>query len=235
MIAVIPARGGSKRIPRKNVAPFFGHPMVAYTIAAARRSALFRHVVVSTEDDEIARIARRYGADVAIRPAHLATDAAGLVEVAEHALHEFGRGDDLAFCQLMPNCPLRRADDILRHWAAFSEAERSFQISVVPFRVVYPQWSLRAAPDGVGSWAYGENLGASQELASLVCPTGAIWWMRLDAFRAQRRFYGEPFHVELMDANRGIDIDTPEDLELAELIVRGLRDRDHADPLEGCA
>lgn len=234
MIAVIPARGGSKRIPRKNVAEFFGHPMVAYAVAAARNSGLFRHVVVSTEDDEIARIARRYGAEVAVRPPDLATDAAGLVEVAEHALGEFGRDDDVAFCQLMPNCPLRRAGDILAHWAAFSRGDRDFQISAVPFRVVYPQWSLRTAPNGTGSWAYGENLGASQDLPSLVCPTGAIWWMRLHAFRAQRRFYGEPFHVEVMDANRGIDIDTPEDLTLAELIVRGLRDRDHTDPLEAC-
>lgn len=234
MIAVIPARGGSKRIPRKNIMSFFGHPMIAYTIAAARNSGLFRHVVVSTENHEIAAVARAYGAEVAKRPPELASDSAGLVEVAVHALSEFGARDGEAFCQLMPNCPLRRASDIHAHWEAFADGQRKFQISAVPFRVVYPQWSLAIAGDGTGSWYYGENLGPSQELPILVCPTGAMWWARWADFLAQRRFYGRPFHVQVMDANRGIDIDTPEDLELAELLVRGLRDRYGVDPLEPC-
>jgi CMP-N-acetylneuraminic acid synthetase len=234
VIAIVPARGGSKRIPRKNIAPFFGHAMLAYAIAGARNTGLFKHVVVSTEDEEIARVARECGADVSIRPPELATDAAGLVEVAEHVLAGYAARDDDAFCQLMPNCPLRRAADIRAHWEAFSSGDRRFQISVVPYRVVYPQWALAAAADRTGSWYYGENLGPSQALPELFCPTGAIWWARVSDFRTQRRFYGRPFHIEPLDANRGIDIDTPEDLEFADLLVRGLRDRDGVDPLEPC-
>lgn len=232
VIAIIPARGGSKRIPRKNIVPFFGQPMLAYAIAAARHTGLFDHIVVSTEDPEIGEVARTYGAEVAVRPPHFATDAAGLIEVAEHALRAFGVSEGDAFCQLMPNCPLRRADDIRSHWQAFERAGRKFQISVIPYRVVYPQWALASTDDGIGSWFYGENLGPSQALPELFCPTGAIWWARWADFRIQQKFYGKPFHIEPMDANRGVDIDTPEDLAFADLLVRGLRNRDGANPLE---
>jgi CMP-N-acetylneuraminic acid synthetase len=236
MIAVIPARGGSKRIPRKNLAPFFGQPMLAYAIAAARHSALFDRVIVSTEDAEIEAVARACGAEVINRPQALATDDAGLPDVAAHALDQLGVKDGDAFCQLMPSCPLRRAEDIRAHWEAFERGRRAFQISVVPYRMVRPQWAIAVAPDGAGRWASeGDQARSQAHLPELVCPTGAIWWARAADFRAQRAFYGVPFHVERMDADRGMDIDTPEELALADLIVRGLRSRDSRDPLEACA
>lgn len=234
MIALIPARGGSRRVPRKNIIPFFGHPMLAYTIAAAQHSGLFSRIVVSTEDAEIAAVASDYGAETVWRPDDLADDRASLVDVTLHALTELraGRDADQAFCQLMPNCPLRRGSDIVSHWRAFNDHRRSFQISAVNFRSAYPHWSLDVDDEGKGQWFFGENLIGSQDLRRLVCPTGAIWWARTRDFIEQRRFYGSPFHVEMIDANRGLDIDTPEDLELCEVIARGLRDRDGVDPLE---
>lgn len=234
MIALIPARGGSRRVPRKNVLPFFGHPLIAYTIAAARNSRLFTEVVVSTEDPEIASIARAYGAQVLQRPAALADDKTGVVDVALHALGELrARGTaPAAVCNLMPNCPLRRSGDIREQFARFEQQGRLFQISAVEFRGVYPHWSLAVDEQGRGRWFLDGNLRRSQDLPPLVCPTGAIWWARADALEKQRQFYGEPFHVALMDANRGLDIDTPEDLAFADVLVRGLRDRDGADPLE---
>ncbi len=231
MIALIPARGGSKRVPRKNVLPFHGHPMLAYTIAAARNAGLFTLVVVSTDDGAIAEVAEAYGAQVLWRPSSLADDRATLVDVGLHALKALP-AEGRAFCQLMPNCPLRRSEDVRAHWQAFESARRLFQISAVPFRGVYPQWSLLVEEDGRGSWAFGERLTVSQELAPMLCPTGAVWWADREAFLAQRRYYGTPFHVMPMDADRGIDVDTAEDLRLADLLVRGLRDRDGASPLE---
>jgi CMP-N-acetylneuraminic acid synthetase len=207
--------------------------MIAYTIAAARNSALFSRVLVSTEDPEIADVSRSYGGEVVERPPELADDTVTVVDVALHALEFAMRSGTrpAALCNLMPNCPLRCSGDIALQWAAFTPA-RSFQISAVPFRGVYPQWSLALGADGEGRWFFGEALKPSQQLPRLVCPTGAVWWVRVDELLKQRRFYGDPFHVEPMDADRGLDIDTDEDLVLADLLVRGLRERDRSDPLE---
>lgn len=234
MIALIPARGGSKRIPKKNILPFFGHPMLVYTIAAAKNSQLFSRIIVSTEDEEIAKVALLHGAEVFERPLELAGDHVMVGEVAEHILSQLMgvSGEPEAFCQLMPNCPLRRSFDIQRHWEVFHNEERTFQISVIPFRGAYPQWSLLPEENGRAQWFFKETLIRSQDIQWLVCPTGAIWWARTGEFLKQRSFYGDPFHVELIDANRGLDIDTEEDLELAELIVRGLSSRDEFNPLE---
>ena len=235
MIALIPARGGSKRVPRKNIIPFFNHPLLAYTIAAAINSGLFNRIVVSTDDEEISDVAVSHGAEVIERPAELANDQATLVDVTIHALEYLKVTPESveAFCQLMPNCPLRLSTDIRAQYEVFTTERRAFQISAVPFRSMYPQWSLEMNDGGIGRWYFGEKyLTLSQELHPLVCPTGAIWWMRTREFFEQRRFYGDPFHVYLMDANRGLDIDTQEDLELAEILVRGLREKSGASPLE---
>jgi CMP-N-acetylneuraminic acid synthetase len=234
-LCLIPARGGSKRLPGKNIHSFFGHPLLAYTIAAARRSELFIDIVVSTDDQSIGAIAEQYGAEYLQRPPELASDKAGLVEVAEHALAALrARGVEVdSFCQLMPNCPLRRSADIVRHAAAFENGARNFQISVIPYQGVYPHWAITVDGEGRGQWMFGEKfLVQSQQLSAAMCPTGAIWWMRTKPFLEQRKFYGEPFHVEPMHAINGLDIDHREELELAEIYVRGLRERDGVSPLE---
>lgn len=238
LVALIPARGGSKRLPGKNTRCFFGHPLLAYTIAAARNCGLFEHVLVSTEDPEIGRTAEWYGAEFLERPASLATDTAELVDVAIHALDTLNaqnRPVD-AFCQLMPNCPLRRAADISEHYERFDRDKRAFQISVVDYRGVYPQWALTADPTGRGAWLFGrEHLVRSQNLAKACCPTGAIWWVRTADFLEQRSFYGDPFHLEPIDADRGIDIDRSDEWKMAELLTHGLWRRDGASPLEPVA
>jgi len=232
---LIPARGGSKRLPGKNLKTFFGHPMLAYAISAALNTKLFSTVIVSSDDPDVGRVAQWYGAEFLLRTQSLATDSASLVDVGKHlldTLRERGQSPD-ALCQCMPNCPLVRGSDIVEHWRWFREKRRSFQISVVPYRGVYPQWAMIADHQHKGQWLYGDkNLVRSQELSQTFCPTGAIWWTRTADFLAQSAFYGSPFHLAPMDANRGMDIDDEEDLALAELIVRGLRDRDGQSPLE---
>lgn len=235
LIAIIPARGGSKRLPEKNVRPFFGHPMLVYPVSAALNSELFAKVIVSSDDPAIGGIAEQYGADFLLRPAELASDTASLVDVARHVLGMLGRQgmEPDAICQCMPNCPLVRGEDIREHWRMFEQANRSFQISVVPYRGVYPQWAVAGSDGHEGRWVFGErNLVRSQELPPAYCPTGAIWWARTRDFLVQNAFYGSPFHIAPMDANRGIDIDDQEDLKLAELLVHGLTTRDGESPLE---
>lgn len=114
LIALIPARGGSKRIPRKNIRSLGAHPLLAYSIAAARSSDVFARIVVSTEDAEIAAVARRYDAEVLIRPDELATDCSPDIEWVTHALVTLGEIGDGAFAILRPTSPFRTADTIRR-------------------------------------------------------------------------------------------------------------------------
>jgi CMP-N-acetylneuraminic acid synthetase len=229
-LALVPARGGSKRIVGKNVRDFFGHPMLAYTIAAARHTELFDDVVVSTDDVVTADVARRYGATVVDRPPELADDTSSVSDVAVHAVDSLGAFDEISL--LMPNCPLRLARDIVEQHEAFTSHDRAQQISTVSYRCTYPSWALAVDADGRGTWQFGERLVPSQSLTPLVSPTGAVWWSRVDALVSYRTFYGNGFHTELMDATRGVDIDTFDDLELAELLVLGLMSRDGTNPLE---
>jgi CMP-N-acetylneuraminic acid synthetase len=234
-VCIIPARGGSKRLPRKNIYPFFGHPLIAYTIAAAQNSALFSRIVVSTDDNEVGEIAAYYGAEYLPRPPALATDSAGLIDVCLHFL-EFVRSTGTSaesFCQLMPNCPLKRADDIRNHYQAFVDDRREFQISVMPYVSSYPQWAMARDEKGVGSRFFGDGfIKSSQQLPEVFCPTGAVWWTRSEPFAHQRSHYGVGFHLEVISALHGVDIDTREDLEWAEIVVWGRRGRDGACPLE---
>ncbi len=215
--------------------PFFGHPMLAYSVSAALNSRLFAQVIVSSDDPSVGRIAEEYGAVFMLRPSELATDSATLVDVARHVLDVLRcRGmEPAAFCQCMPNCPLVRSADIIEHWQLFKDGDRLFQISVVPYRGVYPHWAIISDDRQGGRWLFGEsNLLRSQQLPTVFCPTGAIWWARTRDFLAQKAFYGSPFSLAPMDANRGIDIDDEEDFKLAELLVHGLTARDGESPLE---
>ncbi|MGH9508913.1 MAG: cytidylyltransferase domain-containing protein [Terriglobales bacterium] len=234
-MAVIPARGGSKRLPYKNIRRFFGHPMLAYAIAAAQNSRLFSRVVVSSDDPLVGDIATWYGAEFLLRPAELASDTASLEGVALHVLDTLAAGSARpeTLCQLMPNCPLRRSQDIVRLYDLFRHGERAFQISVVRYRGTYPHWALVEDESGHGRLYFGEQYRIrSQELKHAFCATGAIWWTRIAAFRRQCCFYGPPFHLVEMDADRGLDIDDAEELALAEVIARGLEARDGRSPLE---
>jgi len=123
--------------------------------------------------------------------------------------------------------------DVVAHGKLFREGNRSFQISVVTYRCVYPEWAMVADAEGCGHWALGkEFIGRSQDCARTFCPTGAVWWARCADLLAQNTFYGSPFHLAEMDANRGVDIDDEEDLRLSELLVLGLTKRDGRSPLE---
>jgi CMP-N-acetylneuraminic acid synthetase len=234
-VAIIPARGGSKRLPRKNLMSFFGHPMMAYGISAAVNSEVFEEVIVSSDDSEIGRVAEWYGAEFMPRPPELATDTAKSIDAITHVLRTLearGSSPD-TLCQVFPNCPLVNSTDIVEHERLFRQGQRSFQISVVTYRCVYPEWALIEDADGHGHWRFSpEFLVRSQELSRTFCPSGAVWWARCADLLAQNTFYGSSYSLAEIDANRGVDIDDEEDLKLAELLVLGLTTRDGRSPLE---
>ena len=230
-LAIIPARGGSKRLPGKNIYPFFGHPLLAYSVAAAVNSGLFERVIVSTDDSHIGEIGAHYGGEFLPRPGEFANDVAPTAAVVLNVLETLGRTSD-SVCVLMPIAPLRTSQDVLEQYELFEREQRLFQISVVRYRCVHPHWALQMDEQGRGNWVFGDYLVPSQTLGIPYCPSGAVWWARVPDLIEQRNFYGNPYHLAVIDGNRGIDIDDKEDMELAELIVRGLHEKHGTSPLE---
>ena len=149
-LAVIPARGGSKRIPGKNVRPMQGRPLLAYTVEAAVGSGLFERVIVTTDSAEIAVIARASGAEVPfLRDPTLADDITPVSRATIDVLERLGQAGQAyeQVCQLMPNCPLRTADDVTASHRQFVATSASAQISVVRFGWQNPWWAMRRASD----------------------------------------------------------------------------------------
>jgi CMP-N-acetylneuraminic acid synthetase len=222
-IAIIPARGGSKRIPRKNIIAFRGRPMIGWTIEAALQSGVFDRVLVSTDDADIAEAARAEGAEVPfLRDAH-ADDQSPVSDAVITALHQAQRHYATRFdvvAQLMPNCPLRGARDIRAAWAHFRQGGHRFQISAFEFGWMNPWWAARIGPDGQPDWMFPQaRLARSQDLDRLFCPTGAIWIADAAALIEARSFYG-PGHVLCpMPWQAAVDIDDMQDLHMAEALA----------------
>lgn len=220
-LAVIPARGGSKRVPRKNVRRLGGKPLLAYTVTAALASGAFRRVVVSTDDAEVAAAATAAGAEVLARDADLADDHTPSSAVTLDALRALGGADRYpVVAQLLPNCPLRDAADVRASAAAFLASGAPFQVSVAPFGWQVAWWAVRLGEAGAIEPLFpGALAGRSQDLPSLYCPTGAIWWARSAALVSAGTFYGPGVRGEPLPWRHALDIDEPADLELAATLL----------------
>jgi N-acylneuraminate cytidylyltransferase len=218
-LAVIPARGGSKRLPRKNLVDFAGKPMIAWSIEAAIGSSLFDHIIVSTEDDEIANTALAWGAEVPFRRQRQFDDHAPIAAATIHALEQTCSYLDEEFdtvVQLMTNCPLRDASDIISAVRAFEQNDRSFQISCSRFGWLNAWWAVRLTAGGYGEWLFPGTIDQrSQDLPPLYCPTGAIWIARAAALIASGTFYGPGHRFEPLPLFSAIDIDDEQDLAFA--------------------
>ena len=223
-IAVIPARGGSKRIPRKNIRPFAGKPMIAHAITAARASGLFASVIVTTDDDEIAALAEEWGAEVPFRrPAALADDHTPTVPVIAHAIQEceaLGRSVDAACC-IYPGVPFIQVEDLQGAWALLESAGCDYAFPVTSFPSAI-QRALKRSASGVMSPFFPEyELTRSQDLEPGFHDAGQFYWGRHDAWLTNPRVHsgGAGF---LIPNWRVVDIDTPEDWERAERLYAAL-------------
>lgn len=219
-IAIILARGGSKRLPRKNVMPFGDRPMLAWSVGAALDSGCFQRVLVSTDDEEIAQAAIAAGAEVPFLRDRAADDQAPSSEATRVALdqaesHWNERYDVVA--QLMANCPLRDAEDIRAGVRNFDESGAPAQISAFRFGWMNPWWAVKLAPDGQPDWMFPEaRQSRSQDLPPLYCPTGALWLARRDAFIEGQSFYLPGHALFPMDWTSAVNIDDEADLVMAE-------------------
>lgn len=219
-IAIILARGGSKRLPRKNILDFQGKPMIVWTIEAAIQSGVFDRVLVSTDDDEIAAVSRQAGASVPFLRQQANDDMAPSSEATLAALlqaESFWDERYDAVTQLMANCPLRDASDIRDAAAAFLKSGASAQISCFRYGWMNPWWAARLGDHGVPEYIFPEARKArSQDLPPLYCPSGALWMADSQVLKQSKSFYVPGHVMHPMSWISAMDIDDAEDLEMAQ-------------------
>jgi len=221
-IAIIPARGGSKRIPQKNIIDFMGMPMIVWTIKAALDSGIFDRVILSTDSEEIAAVGRKYGLEVPFLREEKNDDISPVSEATIIALkqaEEYYKESYDIVVQLMANAPLRKAIDIKRHYKAFIDNQRDFQISSFKFGWMNPWWAAKIDEDNTPQWMLPEGLmKRSQDLADLYCPTGVIWIASVNKLKESNTFYGDNYKFCEINWKSAVDIDDYEDLEFAKAL-----------------
>lgn len=224
-VAIIPARGGSKRIPRKNIRNFCGKPMIAWSIETALASGCFEKVIVSTDDSEIAEIATEWGATVPfMRPATLADDYTGTIAVMRHGVEWLNSNDarvDFACC-LYATAPFVSAENLRQAWNTIQERECSYVFSVTsyPFPI---QRALRIAEDGRVSMFNPEHLNSrSQDLEDAWHDAGQFYWGTAAAWLGELTVFGGGSISIKLPRHLVQDIDTPEDWVRAEWLFRAM-------------
>lgn len=225
-IAIIPARGGSKRIPRKNIRDFCGKPMLAWTIEVAASSGCFDEIIVSTDDPEIAAVARDWGAETPfIRPAELADDYTGTVPVIGHALewHNQNRGHRSLACCLYATAPFLLPADIQRGLAIVqgSDAHFAFSVTSFPFPI---QRALRITTSKRVEMFNPEHLNTrSQDLEAAYHDAGQFYWGTAEAWLSGKPLLSTAAAAVEIPRYRVQDIDTEEDWERAQWMFKALR------------
>lgn len=224
-LAVIPARGGSKRIPHKNVRSFCGRPMLSYPIRAARQSGCFTRILVSTDDPEIAAVAHACGAETPFaRPAELSDDMTGTNEVVAHALGWLAaRGEvhETAAC-IYATAPFLEPEDIRRGRALLDRPGARFAVTVTSFAFPIQRALRRTAEGGLAPFDAEAIRMRSQDLEEAWHDAGALYWGRADAFVSSAPLFDRHTVPIPLPRHRVQDIDTPEDWTRAELTYRAL-------------
>jgi CMP-N-acetylneuraminic acid synthetase len=216
-VALIPARGGSKRVPRKNIVKVGGVPMLAHPIMAARAADLFEHISVSTEDAEIAGIASQYGAEVIERPLQIAEDRSTVVQVCLHALETFP-DIDLICCIYATAILLTPETLVTAHELLCASPEIDFLMGVSEYEHP-PVQALKSDDNGYLSYMWPEWRGMqSQFHPRLVVSNGTFYWARRQALMVEKTFYGHRLKGFIVPTEQVCDIDTQEDL--TNLIAR---------------
>lgn len=224
-LALIPARGGSKRIPRKNIKPFAGKPIIAYAIAAAQQAGCFDEVIVSTDDDEIADVAVKYGATAPFRrPPEVSNDTATTAAVIRHAIEWYVKvGADLSHvCCIYAAAPFVQAADILAAYDLLTASGADYCFPVTPFASPI-QRALKRRSDGRLEMFYPEHLNTrSQDLPEAFHDAGQFYWGRAEAFQHGASLFGPTAIPLILPRWRVQDIDTPDDWARAELMYEAL-------------
>ncbi len=221
-IAIIPARGGSKRIPRKNIKPFHGKPMIAWSIEAAQKAAVFQHIIVSTDDAEIAGIAEQYGAQVPFtRPEELSNDYAGTTEVIAHATDwaQQQGWEVSAVCCIYATAPFVLADDIRRGLDELNSGDWAYAFSVTDFAAPIFRSFKQTTNGGVEMFFPEHFLTRSQDLPEALHDAGQFYWGRPESWQENKRIFELHSKPIFVPRWRVQDIDNQADWERAEILA----------------
>lgn len=224
MLAIIPARGGSKGVPHKNIKTLYGKPLIAYTIESAYKSKIFEKVIVSTDDLEIAKISEKYGAEVPfMRPSSISGDDVSSDDVILHALKFYDNKVECV-CKLQPTSPLRTEEDIIRAYTLFQEKKADFLVSVCECEHS-PLWTgvikeNLSMDDFIDE---GVKRACRQELPSYYRLNGAIYMARTQKFIQNRSFFGKNSYAYIMSQESSVDIDNELDFFIAEQLIKSTR------------
>jgi pseudaminic acid cytidylyltransferase len=225
-IAIIPARGGSKRIPKKNIKEFLGKPIIAYSIETAISTNLFDKVIVSTDNNEIAKVAIKYGAETPfVRPKEFADDFIGTHEVIRHAvnwLEDNGEKIDYTCC-IYPTAPLIEKNDLLKGFDLIKTGKWDSVMAATNFS--YPIFrSFKKLSNGGLKMIFPEHYNSrSQDLPNVYHDAGLFYWAKSDIWKKKPKGYDEKNSIVEIPNYRVQDIDTFEDWKKAEIIYEILK------------
>ncbi|WP_321494908.1 acylneuraminate cytidylyltransferase family protein [uncultured Desulfobacter sp.] len=217
-IAVIPARGGSKRLPRKNILPVLGRPMLHYPVKAALDSGCFDRVIVSTEDEEIRNIALGAGAEVMNRPDHLTRDQSTVAQVCLDVLARLSEHEEITsdwFCCIYATAIFITPEDICSALAMVEKDTRANCVMGVSDFNLQPLQSLEKDAEGFLKPRWQECMLQSQFHPQLVASNGTLYWVRTKDFVQQKSFYTDKMLGYKIPWIRAIDLDTPGDYDIA--------------------
>ncbi len=218
-VAIITARGGSKRIPRKNIKDFLGKPIIAYSIETALNSGLFDYVMVSTDDDEIADLSKKYGAQVPfIRSKQTSDDFAGTADVVLEVLHDLRKiGKEFEYaCCLYPTAPFISEQSLSESFDLLIEKKFDSVFPVCPFS--YPIQRALEINESKTTMVWEENLTKrSQDLATRYHDAGQFYWLNIQSFLSAKKLFTQNTGSIVLDELQVQDIDNETDWKLAEL------------------
>ncbi|RDE22571.1 pseudaminic acid cytidylyltransferase [Motiliproteus coralliicola] len=228
-VAVIPARGGSKRIPRKNIKEFCGKPMIAWSIEAAKASGCFDRIIVSTDDDEIAEVAQAWGAEVPfVRPKELSDDFTGTIPVIKHAVEWLDsqgyKAEDI--CCIYATAPFIRSEDLSRGLESLQNesCDYAFSVTSFPFPI---QRAIKIDVQGRVRMFQPEHfMTRSQDLEEAYHDAGQFYWGRREAWLGEKTFFQPGTVPVLLPRHRVQDIDTLEDWTCAELLFELIKNQE---------
>jgi len=224
-VCIIPARGGSKRIPKKNIKLFAGKPIIAHAIEMAAKSGLFDAIYVSTDDVEIAKVSMEYGALIIDRPASLSDDFTGTHEVIQHAVQSLiGRGNDFdSVCCLYATAPFVINEDLISGFEKLKEGNWFGVVAATYFSFPVQRGFIRTKNGGLKMLFPEHYKTRSQDLPQVYHEAGQFYWMSKENCLKDPEGFGENTEMIILPSWRVQDIDTIEDWVRAELIWKILK------------
>ena len=225
-LCIIPARGGSKRVPRKNILPLNGIPLLAYSIRAAKNSGLFDKIILSSDDAEIIALGKSEGVEIDIRPEHLAGDTATKVQVVKEYIERTNAVDQFeTITALLPTCPFRTSDHLKEAFSVFEKNKQNIPYLIGVTDYDFPiQLALEPTDEFTMKMSFkdGYNTTRSQNIEKRYHPNGAMYIATIPAFIKNGTFFNEQMLTYKMDSVSSFDIDYPWQFEVAEVLAKNI-------------